>query len=662
MGCSASGLPDTSTRQGPAAPDRAPVLPPPGTRPLVIPPGGFGLGPGQDPAAVPAGARVTLEADEGEYFVGEAVPLRLVLSNGGDDPFPWCAGPEHGGVHVRATHEDGREAAAPGVDGTWTGGLVRPAEDLPPGFSASVRFDLGRHCRIDRPGTWFLEAGHDFGWTPEPGRPIPVATLRLRFLECPDPEALRRVEEVLSDPEADPSVLAEAKHLPYLERRARTSAGPFWSWGRAGSRAVEAIGALARRDPGIALPALERMARGGDGRALDALERVPSPAATRILVGLLDAAPPELLEDDPDAVAWALLARIPTPRGGEGSYFYGARGTEEEIRALRATWDPALAPAVRAWAVKRLEGREPSDWSTLPFQVLQCIGQPEDAPAFRAGLRRWIDGIPSLPTEEKQGIAIEKAAEVLAGYFALSDPPPRIPVPPRDLLEILEFLHAIRPEWDEDGDVKARKPLPPGGEAVLLDLLRHPLPFVRQRAAWSCPVPVPASVRERIPGLLEDASPDVRSLACGIAEESGDPSLVDLLIRRIREDPDIWVVSSAHRAGSGLGERDACSRALATLLRPGDPRRLGALQRLAWAYLEGLGEVGGGEPLPAADADWEPLEGRWNRFLDAVRGRPGPRDKVPLSDPSVTADLLGGVLRFRLADGTVFPGRALPPR
>ena len=637
-------------------------------RPLEIPLSGFALGPDRDPVPVPAGARVTLEADEDEYFVGETVPLRLVLSNEGAAPFPWCTGLDHGGVNralriqVRATHEDGREAVDPGVEGDWIGGIGKPAADLMPGLATSVHFDLGQYCRIDRPGTWFLQAGHDFGWTPEPGRPIPVATLRLRFLECPDPEALRRVEEVLSDPEADPAALAEAKYLPYLERRARTSSGPFWSWGRAGSRAVQAIGALALREPGIALPVLDRMTRGGDGRALDALERIPLPAATRILVELLDAAPAELLEDDPDTVAWALLARIPPPRGGEGTYFIGASGTDEEIRALRATWDPALASAVRDWAVKRLEGREPSDGSTLPFQVLLCVGQPGDAPAFRAGMRRWIDGIPSLPGEQKQGSAIEKAEEVLAGYFALADPPPRIPVPPRDILEILEFLHAIAPEWDDVNDREIRKPLPPGGEAVLLDLLRHPHALVRRRAAWSCPVPVPALVRDRIPELLEDASFGVRRSACDLVQRSGDPTLVGLLIRRILEDPDIWVVTSAFWAGSELGERDACSRALATLLRPGDTRRLGALHRLAWAYLEGLQEIGEGVPIPAADADWEPLEERWLRFLDAVKGRLGPKEKVPLADPSVTSDLLGGVLQFRLKDGTNFPSRSLQPR
>lgn len=65
---------------------------------------------------VPAGARVALELDRAEYFIGENVLAHFVLENAGSEPFTFTWGGDYRGsnrhrrLQVTAAREDGTPA------------------------------------------------------------------------------------------------------------------------------------------------------------------------------------------------------------------------------------------------------------------------------------------------------------------------------------------------------------------------------------------------------------------------------------------------------------------------------------------------------------------------------------------------------------------------
>ena len=97
---------------------------------------------------VPAGARVALELDRAEYFIGENVLAHFVLENAGSEPFTFTWGGDYRGsnrhrrLQVTAAREDGTPAEV-GDRGTET-------------LSVSPRLIKGQ----PQPGFWDLGCGH----------------------------------------------------------------------------------------------------------------------------------------------------------------------------------------------------------------------------------------------------------------------------------------------------------------------------------------------------------------------------------------------------------------------------------------------------------------------------------------------------------------------
>src|SRR5439155_18188934 len=78
---------------------------------------------------VPVGAKVTLELDRREYFLGENVLIHFILENAGDRPFEADFGGDYRGAtrHLRfkvtATDESGHVAEDPDTSEWCCGGL-----------------------------------------------------------------------------------------------------------------------------------------------------------------------------------------------------------------------------------------------------------------------------------------------------------------------------------------------------------------------------------------------------------------------------------------------------------------------------------------------------------------------------------------------------------
>src|SRR6266436_8268964 len=87
---------------------------------------------------VPIGAKVTLELDRREYFLGENVLVHFILENTGDQPFEADFGGDYRGAtrHLRfkvtAADESGHLAEDPDPS-EWSGGGFGGARKLNPG-------------------------------------------------------------------------------------------------------------------------------------------------------------------------------------------------------------------------------------------------------------------------------------------------------------------------------------------------------------------------------------------------------------------------------------------------------------------------------------------------------------------------------------------------
>src|ERR1022692_689857 len=78
---------------------------------------------------VPAGAKITLELDKQEYFLGENILLHFVVANVGQEPFSIKVGGDYRGAHrslrfkITATDEKGQVVADPNPSTFNMGGI-----------------------------------------------------------------------------------------------------------------------------------------------------------------------------------------------------------------------------------------------------------------------------------------------------------------------------------------------------------------------------------------------------------------------------------------------------------------------------------------------------------------------------------------------------------
>ena len=536
---------------------------------------------GEELVPVPAGIRMTLESDFPEWFVGEAATLRLMLHNDGDAWFRLSEKPlfASAGCRVQAIHEDGREAPEPPRSRSFVAPnlILKPLPDLGPGQScAAEEFSLSDHRAIDRPGVWTIRAWNTYGWTATPGKPLPFATLRLRFVQPEDPAALREFERLYEDPAR---ALERVEFLPYLERKAMG-----WSSFGRDPNPFQVIERIAERDPERGIPVLERLARAGQGANL--LHDVAHPGATRALVGLLAA-------DEETAVeaAWALMPRLPAPRGP--AEWHSAWEWESKA-ALRGTWVPDLAPAVRTWARRSLMAPPMEGSHAVAGRILQCIGEREDAPALLPALEALLAGLRADlgPGDSRWDGVLSDSGQLLDCWGALSGP-----------------------------------------ETMSL----------------------PEGVRRKIGELLESPHPGIRGRVCLLAARSADPDMTRLLLVRVAGEDDSDALQCAFYAAIRSGSRKESARAIARRLDAREPLRWVALSLLVQEHVVGDGFRDLRFQSDASPDLWGPLRDRWLAFLESLPADAGPEFRLLPSDPERAAALPGGLLVLDMGEGTMFP-------
>src|SRR5262249_46251094 len=102
--------------------------------------------------------------------------------------------------------------------------------------------------------------------------------------------------------------------------------------------------------------------------------------------------------------------------------------------------------------------------------------------------------------------------------------------------------------------VRAREKYRPAGwEKVFVKALRHELPYVREVALESLPLPPPKAARALLPRLLGDSNIDVQIAACKVAEKLKAREFTPAVLAALRAAKEQWHLYAANNAAHALG-------------------------------------------------------------------------------------------------------------
>ena len=569
---------------------------------------------------VPEGAKVTLEFDRPDYFLGENVLVHFVLQNTGDTPFEASWGGDDRGAsrHLRfkvtATDEAGQAAEDPDPAHKCWGGRGGP-KTLKPGEKFTTSLPLMRYCDIVKPGVYTIRATHDFGWKEgERKRPVGETTITFRM-----PNA-KQAERIVSE-------------MPGL---------PDWpdtSWGK---RSPPYADFSCLRHP-VYLDILANRARDGDERAFGGLGRIPTVKATETLIRLAGYPDGELALK----ASKTLNNRLPYPeshyiptqlRFSEGSQL-SIRG-----RLVERAWDENLIPDVRALAAKLLASEDLPTVAAGAFMITS-VGKKEDAPAVLAAINKARNPTHKNRTERKDNIlnTPQPIRELLRAMDTLRTRGYSLGEHVSGDAEILLYFHFLRND-PSPRPKRYRRFLEAFGTSSWFP--------IREAAVRSIPKPIPPEYRDFVLERFEDKDLGVCRAACAAAGMSGDSRFLRPLLDIIAIEQHEWLLRRANKAAQILGAGFDLLSVWADRLAEA------RLYSLALDTLQTVLEVPKGSYSGRTDlsrAERLKMRKAWKEFLalhaDEIRkGR-----RFNLSDPAVTPALVGRARRWRLPDGTSWP-------
>jgi hypothetical protein len=564
---------------------------------------------------VPAGAKVSIQCDKHQYFLGENVLLHFILENASDKPFEADFGGDYRGAtrHLRfkltGIDEAGRLAEDPNTSEFCGGGFGGP-RTLKPGEKFTQSLPLMRYRRILHAGRYTIRVTHDYGWKEDAQHKRPVAEVSLQFRMPTTAEA--------------EAVVALMEKLP---------PDPNNTFGE---RARNYADFTALCQPIYLNPLLKR-AQKADLNALEGICWIASPDATKALIELATNTNPKLALE----AAKTLYMRLPDPSldstNGFGGFPPFARESRRQL--VKNSWDERLAPAVRTLATNYLTHPEPADISAGAVMI-QAVGTTNEAPAVRATLDRGLDSL-VRPRRDPNDNILDQPESV------------------RELLNAMNVLHSQGYTIGEDhlsGEGAfllyftwlANQPPPrPGRWLELLNVFgencRYP---VRVAALNSIPEPVPNECLAFVKARLVDDDLGVVRAACTVAGRSGDKDFLKPLLEIVATEHHEWLLREATDAARKLGARFDLLDVWADRLNE---------EHICLLALENLETIVERNPdswldqtgLTATRAARIALRAEWKAFLrdHAAELRQGKKFKE--NDPVLTPALIG---RFRTTE------------
>jgi hypothetical protein len=572
---------------------------------------------------VPIGAKVTLELDRRESFLGENVLVHFILENTSDQPFEADFGGDYRGAtrqlrfKVTATDESGWVAEDPDPSQTCFGGLGG-ARKLNPGDKFTQSLPLMRYCRILQPGRYTIQATHDFGWK-ESERKRPVGKIAIIF-RMPTPT------------EAEAVVAAMEKLPPDANNTF-------------GERSRDYADFTSLCQPVYLKPLLQR-AKKGDQKALEGMCWIETQDATAALIGLATNSDSKLALK----AATTLAMRLPDPALDSTNGFGGFPPFTKEVRrrVVKRSWDPSLAPAVRSLATNFLARSDADEIAAGAF-MLEALGTPADATAIVAAIARVLDPMVTPRREPKDNILDQ-------------------PRPLRELINAMNVLHGKGYTLEEgalNGEAQillyftwlADKPPPRSDHWLEMVEAFGPNSRFPTRVAVlnSIPEPLPDRCAEFVKSRLADPDLGVCRVACTFAGKSGKKIFLKPLLEIIATEHHEWLLREATDAARSLEAGFDLLDIWADRLAEEDLYGL-ALDSLQ-TVVEGLpGSWSGRTDLSRGERI--ELRKEWRKFLarHADEIRRGKKFKV--DDPAMTPALFGRARTWQLPNGQSWPGKS----
>ena len=569
---------------------------------------------------VPPGARVKLEVDRHEYFLGENVLVHFILENAGDLPFEVDFGGDYRGAtrHLRfkvtATDDAGRVAEDPDPSEMCFGGLGG-GRKLIPGDKFTQSLPLMRYCRITQPGRYSIRVTHDFGWK-EGQRKRPLGELTLVFRRPTPAEA----EDVVSVMEKLP---ADANST-YGER----------------SRDYADFTCLCQ--PIYLKPLLDRVEK-GNRNALEGICWIETPEATAALIGLATNSDSKLAME----AAKTLNMRLPDPSldstNGFGGFPPFTKGVRRQL--VKRSWDPALAPSVRSLATGLL-ARPGADEVAAGAFMVAAVGTLAEATTVIAAMDRALSPMVTPRRDPKDNILDQ-------------------PQPLRELINAINGLHGKGYNLQEgalNGEAQillyftwlADKP-PPRSERWL-ELVEAFGPNTRfpTRVAVlnSIPQPLPEACVEFVKSRLSDADLGVCRTACAVVGKSGNKAFLKPLLEIIATEHHEWLLREATDAASKLGAGYDLLETWADRLN--EEHLYGLALDSLQTVIQGLpGSSSGRTDLTRGERIG--LHSEWKRLLAQHAGEIRAGKKFKLEDPALTPALFGRARTWQLPNGKFWP-------
>jgi hypothetical protein len=531
---------------------------------------------------VPEGVRLSLHFDKDLYFLGENILAHLLVENVGQGVLYINIGGDYRMASrslrfsVTATDERGELLPDPDPSGFCMGGISSTTR-LVPDQKHYESIQLLLYRRFERPGVYQIRASHDFGWRGREGEPFPVAEATITLVMPNEAQARRIVEEMDQLPK-DHGSTSGKRQKPFAD-----------------------FGTLIYP---VYLPILASRAADGDERALYALGQMPTPKATRALVGLLN---------HPNAVfareaTLTLNGRLPDPQLEDKlpkRNFFDNDQKAHRRWLVQQAWRPEFAPKVRQKAHQLLASQEMKDLTCGAF-ILECLGGAEDVPPLIRALDRAVAKTRSLPKEEgiyprPRGACQElvRAARMMA-VRAVAVPPE-----PRSAGEAVTFATAVGtgPEFR-----------PANWAGTYARLLRDESAYVREVAVNNLPIPVPAALVPLLGPLFIDPDLDVQIATCLLAEKARLPELRQPVLGVLASTRDELLLNTAHNAAYALATPLDRIRVLVARLDE-DGMAAPCLTQLAGIILEGYSASSHPSREQLDVAAGRDCKAAWQKFL-----------------------------------------------
>ena len=541
-------------------------------------------------------SRVVLTLDKGEFFLGENVLVHYCFENTSDQPITVSVGSDYRGASrslrfkVTVTDDAGTAMPDPDPSGYSLGG-IGGSPQIEKGARWCQSLPLMRYARIDRPGNYEVRVVHDLGL---PAGEAPEGRVMLRLTMPTDAQAEEVIVAMAALP-PNPGTVMGRLSKPYADFSALRY--------------------------GVYLPPLFRRARTGDAVSSTAIGAIPTPEATRALVGLLGESNAAVSR----AAARALSARLPDP-ALDGAL--GPRNVfDNELKDARrylinASWRPEFAMDVRSAAMKFLEASDTEDVRLGAF-MLQAVGVPGDGALLSVALTRAIENTRTLPFEtgvypRPRGSVMEllRTADILVGRGYA-------PLTPGDTpgglaLWLVALGHGARPGGWQDDVARA---------------LIHPIPFVRELAMERLQAEVPDVFIPAIGENLKSSDPDVQIAACNLVARSRI-SVLHTQVSEARTAKE-WTLRECGNTLWALGARFERVEILVSRLT--EP----AMAATVLEHLLGLLDNDGWSGCCAVPGDQaQALSVRWRALVTSHRADIEAGREIPLEAQDVTPDLL----------------------